>query len=163
MELRWCRTTVIYYTWACYFKNFFFCKYFSCPPDPVLLFFFILVNPLSFVTKLGLATVTRYMRTPLYVCVHTDRRVPDNRPPLRTCLLTLTAGARARRSRCLRQWSSGRRRSLPGEWPWLAPPSYYCSVCPECCRTAADWSLCPVRPSWAQICPGCGDHPWAPC
>lgn len=121
-----------------------------------------MIDPLSLITKLGLVTVIRYVHALLHVLGHTDCRVTDNRPSLTDMFLPLTAGARARRSRCFRRWSAQRRRNLPGEWPWRAPPSYCCSVCPGCCRTVADWSPYPVRPSWARTCPGCGDHPWAP-
>lgn len=44
-------------------------------------------------------------------------------------------------------------RSWPERWPSQRPLSCY-SVCPVCCRTGADYSLCPDH-LWVQICWGC--------
>lgn len=78
---------------------------------------------------------------------------------------TLTTGAHVRK-RCFPRWwvsAAQGRKSSPGGWPWQGPPSYYCNVCPGCCRTVVGWSLCLVHPFWAQTCPRYGGHPWAPC
>lgn len=77
----------------------------------------------------------------------------------------LTTGARVRKSCCHNRWASADRgrKSLRGVWPWQGLPSYYCSVCPGCCRTGVGWSLCPVHLFWEQTYPGYGGHPWPPC
>lgn len=112
---------------------------------------------------------------PPHVCIHTEHNVNDKKLSMSrvTCMsgqwrcafFPLTTGARVRKSRCLHRSASAAqgRRSLPGGWPWQGPPSYYCSVYPGCCRTAAGSSLCPGHLFWAQICPAYGAHPWPPC
>ena len=111
---------------------------------------------------------------PPHVRIHTDhksltksrqRRESQVRQAGAALSGLLTTGAHVRKSCCPHRWASAARgrKNSPGGWPWWRPPSCYGSVCPGCCRTAAGWSLCPVRPFWARTGPGYGDHPWPPC